>query len=334
MFERGISSEDFKSLSNDPDLPLLNRAIRGFYSPGSTFKIVVTLAAARVGQFDAHRRVYCAGYYEVGNRKVRCLGRHGAIAFHDAMVHSCNAYFADLALKTGKRALCDTALAVGLSAKTGIDLIGEGRGIVPTDEWLRQVRKLPEGEELAWYRGDTVNLGIGQGELAVTPIQMAQVAALVAREGWVRAPHLLKSTETPAGAVDAPVYPDRLAVSVPPSVWVALKSALADVVDLGTARGARVEGLRWAGKTGSTEHVRSSKTHSWFVGYAPADNPRVAIAVLVERAGHGGEVAAPIAGALIRRYFSDQARNVSDTEVSDATADAQNTSPSELPFAR
>lgn len=299
-FLSGIKGADYERLAKDPLKPMFDRAISGAYSPGSTFKIVSTLASGRAGSFDPDRVVYCPGYYEVGNRRVRCLGVHGSIRFRAALEESCNTYFSDLAMRTGPDILKSESLEVGLGRRSGIDLPGESKAIVPTDDWLRAAEHLPKSAKPAWYEGDTVNLGIGQGELAVTPLQMADVAALVANEGVCYRPHLVRRI-----GQDEPAKPVvDWHVDESPEVWSELRVAMVQVIEHGTARRAQIPGVVWAGKTGSTEHSGfDKKTHSWFVGFAPVDHPRIAIAVLVEQAGHGGEVAAPIAARVVERYL-------------------------------
>lgn len=303
QFLQGIKSADYDELVKDKMKPLFNRAIAGNYSPGSTFKIVSTLAAAEAGTFSTSRTVYCPGYYKVGNRKFRCLGHHGAIQYENALIKSCNTYFADQAMRTGPDALRAEALKVGLGHHSGIDLPGESKAIVPTDDWLRAVQHKTADQKPNWYPGDTVNLGIGQGELSVTPLQMADLACLVANEGICYRPHLIK--EVISGGQTVPTQPDeQWKVNVPSDVWNDLHAAMQGVIERGTGRKAQIPGLTWAGKTGSTEHSGlGQKTHSWFVGFAPVDNPKIAIAVLVERSGHGGEVSAPIAAQIVKAYL-------------------------------
>ncbi len=307
LFEQGIKGGDYNQLANDPMKPLFNRAIRGGYSPGSTFKIVDTLAAAKAGTFDPNRTVYCAGGYHIGRRFLRCLGHHGAIRYREALYHSCNTYFADLAMRTGPDAIRAEALEVGLGRKSGIDQTGEGKAVVPTDEWLAATQKLPPGKKPQWYPGDTANMGIGQGELNVTPLQMCDLACMVANEGICYRPHLVRAMIDSSDVVNK-VLPEPLyKTEVQPQVWADLKEAMTLVIEKGTGARARIPGLVWAGKTGSTEHAHgSSRTHSWFMGFAPLDHPRIAIAVIVEQSGHGGSVAAPIASAVIKQYLGIQ----------------------------
>jgi penicillin-binding protein 2 len=308
LFLNGIKATDYDTLANDPMKPMFNRAIGGAYSPGSTFKIVSSLASAEAGVFNPTRTVFCPGYYEVGNRRSKCLGRHGSISFQDALEKSCNTYFSDLAIRTGPDILRGESTEVGLGQRSGIDLVGEGKAIVPTDAWLRAVRKLPAGEKPKWYPGDTVNMGIGQGELSVTPLQMADVAALVANQGTCYRPHVVRTITAASGGAAVQTVPEILwHTSVTGEIWGYLKNAMVQVIEHGTARRAQIPGIVWAGKTGSTEHSGSDKkTHSWFVGFAPADNPRIAIAVIVEQAGHGGEIAAPIAAKIVAKYLEEE----------------------------
>ena len=348
-FLTGIRPDAYRRLVDDPLKPLFNRAIRGSYSPGSTFKIVTTLAAAKSGLFDPIRTVHCPGYYSVGTRKVKCLGVHGTISFERAMIHSCNTYFSDLAVRVGGDRLRQAAVDAGLGKKTGIDLGGEGRGVVPTDEWLRAVLKLPAHEKPKWYPGDTVNLGIGQGEISATPLQMACVAAMVANEGTIYRPHVVsrvvatkaERAVAPETAVrfDLPQATGGTSASEGSGTWPLLKRALVGVVESGTAKRAAIPGIRWAGKTGSTEHNRGARTHSWFVGYAPADDPKIAIAVVVEQSGHGGEVSAPIASKIVAAYLhgfggAKASPTASNPPVSSPSASRAQASPARSPSAR
>jgi penicillin-binding protein 2 len=302
-YEGGGNQAMLEQLNTDEDRPLLNRAIAGYYSPGSTFKIVDSIAAAQSGVFSPNRTYYCPGYFRVGNRKVACLGHHGLLSFQAAFARSCNTYFASWADSLGPDALGEAAESAGLGQKTGLDVRSEKAGLVPTPEW-KEHRKHNPGK---WYRGDTVNMGIGQGELRVTPLQMACIAALVGNEGVSYRPHLVK-TEIAPGA-DGQKTPTKIEVmtkvELPSSFWRTIKDAMVAVIEGkgGTAHRAQIPGIVWGGKTGSTEHHKGKLTHGWFIGVAPIDNPKVAIAVLVEESGHGGEVSAPIAQELVKMYL-------------------------------
>lgn len=299
LFQGGIKARDWAMLRDDPAHPLLNRPIYAAYAPGSTFKVITSIAAAQSGRFDPRQSVLCAGYYQIGSRRFRCMGRHGAVSFRRAMAKSCNTYFASMGMAVGPDALRKACAHVGLGAPTGIDIPGEGRGIVPTLEWIAKWRRPP-----VWYGGDTVNFSVGQGEVSATPIQMASVAAMVANRGRTFRPHLVREIIDPVTGHHESVRPQPLGeVNAGADFWNALADSMVAVIEEGTAGQARIPGIVWGGKTGSAENRRDRETHSWFIGFAPADNPRIAIAVVVENAGHGGDVAAPIAGQVVRRYL-------------------------------
>lgn len=332
LFHGGISEEDYAMLRDDPAKPQINRAIASAYAPGSTFKIVTSVAAYLGGADPTQQSVHCPGYYTIGRRKVRCMGVHGTIGFDRAFTKSCNTFFASLAVRAGEERLREACERMGLGAKTGIDLLGERGGVVPTMEWIAKWRDPP-----VWYGGDTVNFGIGQGEISTTPLQMASLVALVANRGVGYRPHLVRSA-TPPGEGARPVLTERMAggrVDATDPFWSAMHQAMFHVIEEGTGRQARVPGLRWGGKTGSAENRRNAETHSWFVAFAPLEQPKIAIAVLVENAGHGGDVAAPLAAEVVRRYLrGDDARiqiagSAKTVEASDSTAAALSGSPSD-----
>lgn len=301
LFTSGISRADYQSLLDDPAKPLLNRAIYSAYAPGSTFKIVTSIAALQAGHWSPTANINCPGYYMIGRSSFRCLGRHGPIPFERAMARSCNTYFITLGMRAGQQALCHACDAVGLGDVTGIDLRGEGKGIVPTPEWTK--KRMPDGR---WYPGNQRNFSVGQGEIAVTPLQMACVVSLVANRGVSYKPHVVRAIIPPeAGAKEQRIEPEVLGrVDAPPAFWDSMHRGLFQVIDAGTAtRNAKIPGLRWAGKTGSAENKRDRKTHSWFVAFAPLENPQIALCVMLENAGHGGDEAAPVAAEIVRHYL-------------------------------
>ena len=298
MFQGGLSQEDYDQLDKDPRHPMVKRPLRSAYSPGSTFKIVTSLAAYRRGLFDPNRAAFCGGGYRLGKRFVKCLGHHGGITYARAMAKSCNAYFCDLGYRSGEDAITSAALEFGLGKPVGLDIGGEARGIVPTKEWLAETYK-----DARWYGGDTLNLAIGQGYVAATPLQMAGLAAIVANDGVGYRPHLVRSLRPAVGNTTAVAPEVSHQIDASSSFWHTLKSALRGVVAEGTAHAAAVPGVAVAGKTGSTEHTGGGKTHAWFVGFAPLDHPKIAVCVLLEGVGHGGDVAAPIAAEVIKKYL-------------------------------
>ena len=305
LFERGVvSPEDWSALSSDPSKPMLNRATASAYAPGSTFKIVTAIAALEAGALDLNRTEFCDGGYKVGRKMLtKCLGHHGFISFHEAFYKSCNTYFADLGVRAGHEAMEKASIECGLNAKSGIDTTGERRGLIPTKKWLSRYRNPP-----TWYTGDTVNMSIGQGEVLTTPLQMANLAALVGNNGVQFRPHLIKSIKA-SGDQDHLVAPEVLHhVDAPSWFWTELKAAMTDVVERGTAQHANIPGLRWGGKTGSAERTGQEKTDSWYIGVAPIDDPKIAICVHLEDVGHGGDFSAPVAADIVRHYLAKLAK--------------------------
>ena len=294
---RGLSKPEYQALIDDERKPLLNRAVATPYMPGSTFKIVTTIAALIAGKFDPNRTVYCAHGLKIGKRMLRCTGFHSSVSFHRAFQSSCNAYFADLGLRAGPDALRKAAEMCGLGTKSGIDLRGERSGNVPTDEWMKRAY------DRGWYPGDTANFAIGQGGITATPLELANMVSLVANRGKMYQPTFIRTVIHANGQQES-VKPIEIHHSdAPDSFWDILQSAMASVMSAGTGKRGRINGLEWAGKTGSAENRRGSKTDSAFVGYAPLNDPKIAIAVVVENAGHGGEVAVPIAAKVIETYL-------------------------------
>lgn len=299
VFSRGISRREFEALQADPARPQVNRAVSSAYSPGSTFKIVTGLAGLSEGLVGTRDRIHCPGYFTVGSRRVRCLGRHGSVTFEDAFAQSCNVYFCEAGRRAGRERIVALAEAFGLGEPTGIDLRTEARGSIPDDEYIRTRRNPPR-----WFPGDTINISIGQGELSATPLQMACLVATVANRGVGFRPRLVRA-RVPAGS-DAPIpYEPVVAhrVEASPAHWDLLHRSMERVITAGTGRQAAIPGLRWGGKTGSSQFRRNAKPQAWFVGFAPLDDPRIAIAVLIEEVGHGGEFAAPVAAKIVRRYL-------------------------------
>ncbi len=301
MFLDGLTTAESQYLYQNEDRPSFNRATQATYQPGSTFKIVTAIAAALTGKFDPNRPAYCPGFYSFGKgRPLKCLGTHGSITFHRAFEKSCNTYFCDLANRVGVDGLRKACELLHLGPVQGVDLREEGRSIIPTEAWVQKNR---EGR---YYRGNLVQFGIGQDAVSMTPMQMANLVATVANRGIVYKPHVVRAIQQYGQTSADRVSPQVLQrIDLPDTFWDQLQSAALAVVETGTARGSKIPGFQYCGKTGSAEDGRRGLTHSWFVGYAPAVNPKIAIAVAVENAGHGGEVAAPIASRLIKEFCVD-----------------------------
>lgn len=298
LFVPRIPNEVWRPLLNDPRAPLNNRAIQAAYAPGSIFKPIVALEGLKRGVISTHSGVYCTGGYRLGTRTFRCWKRHGTVDFYDSIALSCDVFYYQLAQRLGPDALAQVARAFGLGQRTGIDLPHERKGLVPDTQWKRETLKQP------WYGGETLNYGIGQGYLTITPLQGAVMAMGIANRGVMYRPHLVKEIRTPDGTLLKTIVPEVIhRYEAPPQHWEAVIEGMVRVVERGTAGAARVPGVRVAGKTGSAEFRKGGKTHAWFIAFAPAENPRVALCVMAEEAGGGGAIAAPIAGEWLRYFF-------------------------------
>jgi len=302
-FSQGLSFRRWAELSSGGANPLLNRAIQGAYPPGSTFKIVTMLAALRAGiAWPGTRLVPCDGSWEFGGRRFGCWKRagHGSLDFIGAIQHSCDVYYYQIGPRLGIDALHAAASEFGFGGRTGIDLPQERRGLMPDLGYYE--RRFGVGN---MRKGTLLNLAIGQGEILATPLQMALMAAEVAVGGAPIAPHVV---HTVLGADEPAARSLRSGVTAAPAVWQAVRRGLERVVDDGTGTAARVEGIRVAGKTGTAQNPHGDD-HALFVCYAPVDRPEIAMAFVIENSGHGGSVAAPLAGDVLERlYLPDSLR--------------------------
>ncbi|MBI1798232.1 MAG: penicillin-binding protein 2 [Candidatus Eisenbacteria bacterium] len=295
---RGMSWDRWKQLSEGGANPFLNRALQGVYPPGSTFKIVSMLAALRFGVARADTRLApCTGRYVFGDRPFACWrpAGHGVLDFIEALQNSCDVYFYQLGPRIGLPHLAETARALGLGDRTGVDLPQERRGLVPDEAWYD--RHWGAGR---WRKGTMLNLVIGQGELLVTPLQLALMTAEVANSGRVVRPHAV------ARAGDLPAFrperPTQAGLEADAAAWSAVHAGLEKAVDAGTGTAARVPGIEVAGKTGTAQNPHG-QPHAVFVCYAPAEHPTIVLAFMIENSGHGGSVAAPLAAQILRHVF-------------------------------
>lgn len=297
-FSFGISHARWKTLSAGGGNPLLNRAIQGTYPPGSTFKIVTMAAAIDGGVAQSRTRLSsCYGSYLYGGRSFGCWKRegHGSLDFIGAIEHSCDVYFYQIGPKLGVQRLAEAARGMGLGARTGVDLPQERRGLIPDLAWYDQ-----RWGANKWPKGTLLNLAIGQGELLCTPIQLALMAAETARNGLPLRPHVVQRV---VGVQDyRPEKPGRTGYAVNHEAWRPVNEGLRRVVESGTGTMARVPGVVVAGKTGTAQNPHGND-HALFVCYAPADKPTIAMAFVIENSGHGGSVAAPRAGQVLRTLF-------------------------------
>lgn len=292
VFSGGISPENWRRLTGDPRLLLLNRAAEGTYEPGSVFKIVTGTAALGEGVARRDSLFHCSGAYRLGNWVFRDLAAYGTVNFIRGTQVSCNVMFWTLGRALGEAPLERYARMLGLGRPTGADLAAEAAGLIPSAPWKLRAVKEP------WYPGDTLNMSIGQGWVLVTPLQVARMVGVVATGGTMVRPRLARRVLDAGGNPVMAWPPDTVErVPLPDAVVRTMHEGLRAVVDGGTGRAAAVPGLAVAGKTGSAENPRGIP-HAWFAGYAPADNPALVVVVFVEHGWRGGVRAAPIARAI------------------------------------
>jgi penicillin-binding protein 2 len=316
LFSAGISVAEWRKLLFNDQHPLQNKAIDGQYPPGSVYKIVAAYAALEEQAINPEDTVFCPGHYRLGRRLYRCWrrGGHGEVDLHDALVQSCDVYFYTVGHKLGIDTLARYAKMLGMGSLTQVNLIGEKPGLVPTKDWKLKAR----GEE--WLAGETISASIGQGFNLVTPIQQARLMATVANGGMVLKPYLVRQIRDKDGNVIRETFPHiEKRLESRPDTLSLIQKGLFGVVNekRGTGWRARLKQIKVAGKTGTAQVVRLKKgpkseedeetlykhrDHAWFVGYAPFENPEIAVAVIVEHGGHGGSAAAPIVRQVIQAY--------------------------------
>ncbi len=306
-----FTPEEWLDLVNSPEFPLENRAIRGQYAPGSIFKLVIDLGALELGIIDEETTFTCKGEIEIYNEPFTCWVEkgHGEMNLIQGIRNSCNIYHYQVGKKMGIDEISRYAKMLGFGAKTGIDLPGEKTGLVPDPQWKREVRKE------RWQPGETISVSIGQGPLMVTPLQVALYTSIIANRGRKVTPHLLNS-QSLAGKR---VFSEKDAVDIELSTFETVIQGMWEVVNKGgTGWAANVKGFDICGKTGSTqlistekdkekkveeeEEEEETKTHSWFTGFAPRDNPKIVVTVIIEYGGMGGATAAPLARKLFNSY--------------------------------
>ena len=307
QFTGPLGKDAWLKLVRDARFPLLNRAIQSQYAPGSLFKVVVTAAALQEGVITPSDRLRCGPSFQLGRWEFRNWEDKdwGEINLRQAIVRSCNTFFYQLGLKVGIDAMARYAQAFGLGAPSEIAISGEKPGLVPFPPLRRAGQP--------WHLGDTVNVSIGQGQLLVTPLQVARMMAAIASDGILWKPRLVQRVEGPDGRL---LYSEANEVNgyveLSPVVWAFLRQALWGVVNEGgTGAAARLPGFDVAGKTGTAQSVARSHSargpdHAWFAAFAPAHDPVVVVAVLVERGGKGGQAAAPIARQILRGIFLEK----------------------------
>ncbi|MBT0662961.1 penicillin-binding protein 2 [Geobacter pelophilus] len=315
LFAGKMPQDVWKSYLDDKRHPLENKALKGQYPPGSTFKIITALAGLESGLIDEHTTVSCSGSYDVGKDTFKCWDKkgHGSVDLKRALRESCDVYFYQLSEKLGVDRIAEMARRFGLGNSLGIGLENEKNGLIPTMEW----KEKKYGKK--WYRGETLPVAIGQGYTLMTPIQLASMTAAVANEGTVYRPHLVKRVVDPDGRVLKEYKPEVLyRPAVKPQSFRLVKQGLLAVVNepRGTGAAARLYEVKVAGKTGTSQVVKQRdgkrdvayqyRDHALFVAFAPFEKPEVAVSVVIEHGEHGGSAAAPIAGAILKTYFEQK----------------------------
>jgi len=313
-----VSRDRWAQLVGDEEHPLLNKAIQAQLAPGSTFKIIMAVAGLEEGiAQDLH--VICNGGAVFYGRYFKCWvvadhRVHGAVDISKGIYQSCDVFFYTLAEKLGIERIAKYATMFGLGQKTGIDLPQEVTGVMPSEEW--KIRNFKQ----KWYAGETISVGIGQGAVAVTPIQLARAIGGIASDGVLVRPHITNPADLPANVVPASNVPDTVKIPIQPENWETITDAMANVpTPLGTANSAHLQGVDFAGKTGSAQTVSNAlkaktangksryKDNAWFVGVTPRRNPEIVVAVLFEGGEHG-QFAARIAAQVIKAYVEKQRR--------------------------
>ncbi|MBI5021255.1 MAG: penicillin-binding protein 2 [Ignavibacteriales bacterium] len=289
----------WKAFNTDESKPLFNRASLTRYPPGSTFKMVLAAAALEEEVIDLNWRVNCRGSYTFGSRVFHDLHVHGSTNVVEAIQKSCNVFFYQLMLKTGFEKWTRYGQEFGFGSSTGIDILEENPGLLPSNEVFDKM--YGKGR---WTQGYLLSLSIGQGELGVSPIQMANYAASIANMGFYHSPHAVQKILDKQTKQSQEILPQTRSFTLSANTWKLIREGMYKCVNEegGTGQSAKVQNASVCGKTGTAQNPHG-KDHAWFVGFAPKDNPKIAICVLVENAGYGGAFAAPIAGLCIEQYL-------------------------------
>jgi penicillin-binding protein 2 len=317
-FRVRVSRDEWSKLVNDEDHPMLNKAIQAQLAPGSTFKIIMATAGMQEGiAQDMH--VICNGGATFYGRYFKCWvtaehRTHGVVEISKAIYQSCDVFFYTLAEKLGIDRIAKYATMFGLGQKTGIDLPQEVSGVMPSEEW--KIRNFKQ----KWYAGETISVGIGQGAVAVTPIQLARAIGGIASGGLLVRPHVANPSDLPGNVIPASDTPSQVKIPIDPENWQIITDAMSNVPSpLGTAGSAHLQGIDFAGKTGSAQTVSNAlkaktangkskyKDNAWFVGVTPRRNPEIVVAVLFEGGEHG-QFAARIAAQVVKAYVEKQRR--------------------------
>jgi penicillin-binding protein 2 len=327
QFVGGISHKDWNALLENPKHPLINKAVQAMYPPGSTYKMITAMAGLSTGAIDKDTVFYCPGHYTFGKRRYHCWkrGGHGAVNLKRALSESCDVYFYQVGLRVGVDKLAEIANKFGLGHKTGIEMEHEKRGLTPTKEWKKKRHKKK------WQDGETLSVAIGQGFNLATPLQICLMTSTIANGGKQYLPQIIEKVTDPDGKIlqqFEPVVVDELKSER--GFLTQIRTGMEEVIQgqRGTARKVRIKGLTIGGKTGTAQVVRLKqykhlkeedipykfRDHAWFTCYAPAEDPEIAVTVLVEHGLHGGSGAGPVARALLETYFAERLQQAAEAE--------------------
>ncbi len=327
QFVGGISHKNWNALLENSKHPLINKVVQAMYPPGSTYKMITAMAGLATGAINKDTVLYCPGHYYFGNRRYHCWkrGGHGAVNLKRAISESCDVYFYQVGLRVGVDKLAEFANKFGLGHKSGIEMEHEKSGLTPTKEWKKK------RHNQKWQEGETLSVAIGQGFNLVTPLQICLMTATIANGGKQYLPQIIEKITDPDGEVLArfePVVVDELKGEQ--KFLGLIRTGMEEVVQgrRGTARKVRIKGLTIGGKTGTAQVVRLKqykhlkekdipykyRDHAWFTCYAPAEDPEIAVTVLVEHGLHGGSGAGPVARAMLETYFRERLQQAAAAE--------------------
>jgi penicillin-binding protein 2 len=313
VFLNRLSQEQVDYFMRNPVKPMFNRVVQGGYPPGSTFKLLIALAAMDKGILKPETSFTCRGAKVFYNREFKCDAVHGTVNLVQAIAHSCNNYFWELGMRLDIDEIRAAAEKYGLVEKTGIDLPHEKTSLVPSREWARKNRP----REPKWYAGETISVAVGQGQDSLTPVALARFYAMLATGGKLLEPHLFYGFRNEkTGALEPAQIPSARTVDLNPATRAVLDEGLYQVVQVGTAKASKIPGLDMVGKTGTAQvralttsreasrtQAKQFRDHSLFAGYAPRENPQIAFAFVAENAGFGASIAAPIAKKVCEYWF-------------------------------
>ncbi len=310
VFSGAPDTKEISKLFNDPDKPLFNRVTQTKYPPGSTWKMMMALAALGSGKITTTSTINCPGSYTFGNRSFADHGSYGNISVARALEVSSNVFFYKLGVMLGIKDYHDYSEMLGFGNRTGIDLPNETRGLLPSEDYLNKVYGKNK-----WSQGLLVSLGIGQGELGVSPVQMVGYTAAICMDGQYITPHIVRKIYNSSTNQELPVEVKKRQIDLSQKYFDVVKKGMYLVVNgTGTAKNIKNSDYVLAGKTGTAQNTKGAN-HSWFVGFAPYGDPKIAICVLGENAGWGNQVAAPIAAAIMVRFLSGNTVDVFNENV-------------------